>query len=182
MRSTMRCLVVLLVATVLPASAAFAQSGLSSVVYEIRGGVLAHDLRLVAASHVESGVSFNGEIAFAPSLPLWVGAIRPVIGGTLTTENGTSWGYVDARWEYSGSLFFFGIGLGASFNNGATTFDQGNHKALGSNVLFHIPLEVGLQFTPTDRVSAYYEHSSNAYTVSPNPGMDNLGLRLAHRF
>jgi lipid A 3-O-deacylase len=161
---------------------AFAQSSLSSVLYEVRGGILAHDLHLVAASHVESGVSFNGELAFAPSIPLFGGAIRPVLGGTATTNGGTSWAYLDARWEYSGSLFFFGFGLGATVHDGALSVDQDGHKALGSRLLFHIPLEVGLQISPQYRISAYYEHSSNAYTVSPNPGMDNLGARMAYRF
>jgi lipid A 3-O-deacylase len=177
----MRGLATLLFLALAPVSA-FAQSSLSSVIYEVRGGVLAHDLHIVAANRVESGVSLNGEVAFAPSLPLWGGAIRPVLGGTATTNGGTSWGYLDARWEYSGSLFFFGIGLGGSINNAPLTVDQNGQKALGSNVLFHIPLEVGLQFTPTDRISAFYEHSSNAFLAYPNPGMDNLGVRLAHRF
>src|SRR5471030_1556313 len=177
----MRGLATLLFAALAPVSA-FAQSSLSSVIYEVRGGVLAHDLHIVAANHVENGVSLNAEVAFAPSLPLFGGAIRPVLGGTVTTNGGTSWGYLDARWEYSGSLFFFGIGLGGSVNNAPLTIDQNGQKALGSNVLFHIPLEVGLQFTPSDRISAFYEHSSNAFLASPNPGMDNLGVRLAHRF
>ena len=56
------------------------------------------------------------------------------------------------------------------------------HKALGSRVLFHIPLEIGLQITPQYRISAYYEHVSNGYTAYPNPGMDNIGARLAYRF
>ena len=177
----MRASAILVFLALAPASA-FAQSSLSSVIYEVRGGVLAHDLHIVAANHVENGVSLNGEVAFAPSLALFGGAIRPVLGGTATTSGGTSWGYLDARWEYSGSLFFFGIGLGGSVNNAPLTIDQNGQKALGSNVLFHIPLEVGLQFTPSDRISAFYEHSSNAFLASPNPGMDNLGVRLAHRF
>ena len=49
-------------------------------------------------------------------------------------------------------------------------------------MLFHIPLEIGFQVTPQNRISAYYEHVSNGYTAYPNPGMDNIGLRLAHRF
>src|SRR5471030_3533691 len=106
----LRGLAALLVFTLMPVSA-FAQSSLSSVIYEVRGGVLAHDLHIVAANHVENGVSLNAEVAFAPSLPLFGGAIRPVLGGTATTNGGTSWGYLDVRWEYSGSLFFVGFGV-----------------------------------------------------------------------
>jgi lipid A 3-O-deacylase len=178
-RSQALAVLLLLCLAPLPASA---QSSLSSVIYEVRGGVLAHDLHIVAANHVESGVSLNAEVAFAPSLALFGGAIRPVLGGTATTNGGTSWGYLDARWEYSGSLFFVGFGIGGSVNNAPLTVDQDGRKALGSTLLFHIPLEIGLQITPDNRISAFYEHSSNAFLASPNPGMDNLGVRLAHRF
>jgi hypothetical protein len=49
-------------------------------------------------------------------------------------------------------------------------------------VLFHLPVEVGLQITPNNRVSVYCEHVSNAFLATPNPGLDNLGVRFAHRF
>jgi hypothetical protein len=85
----MRGLVTFVLLALAPLSA-FAQSSISSVIYEVRGGVLAHDLHIVAANHVENGVSLNAEVAFAPSLPLFGGAIRPVLGGTATTNGGTS--------------------------------------------------------------------------------------------
>ena len=62
------------------------------------------------------------------------------------------------------------------------TYSSPGHKALGSRVLFHIPLELGIQVTPNNRVALYYEHASNGFTAYPNPGMDNIGVRLAHRF
>src|SRR5947209_7569078 len=68
--------------------------GQSSWLYEIRGGVLAHDVPIVAAGRWESGVSLNAELAFTPSLPLFGGAIRPVIGGSFTPNFQTSWAYV----------------------------------------------------------------------------------------
>jgi hypothetical protein len=49
-------------------------------------------------------------------------------------------------------------------------------------VLFHIPLELGIQVTPNNRIALSYEHASNGFTAYPNPGMDNVGVRLAHRF
>ncbi|MCX7363468.1 MAG: acyloxyacyl hydrolase [Alphaproteobacteria bacterium] len=155
----------------------------SSWLYEVRGGVLAHDVPIVAAGKWESGVSLNGEIAFTPSLALFGGAIRPAIGGTFTPNGQTSWAYADLRWEWAGSLFFFGIGVGPSIHTGDELYYSSNgHKGLGSRVLFHIPLEVGLQVTPNNRVAVFYEHVSNAFLAYPNPGMDNVGLRLAHRF
>lgn len=163
----------------LPAQA-FAQS---SWLYEIRGGVLAHDVPIVACCRTENGVSLNAELAFAPSLPLFGGAIRPVLGGSFTPAGQTSFAYLDARWEWAGSLFFFGIGVGPALQSGDNLYvPTSGHKALGSRVLFHIPLEIGFQVSPQNRISAYYEHVSNGYTAYPNPGMDNIGLRLAHRF
>lgn len=165
-------------------TSAVAQSAMSqSWLYEVRGGVLAHDIPIVAAGRTESGVSLNAELAFTPSLPLFGGAIRPVIGGSFAFNGQTSWVYVDARWEWAGPLFFFGIGVGPAIQTGNNLYVSSNgQKALGSRVLFHIPLEVGLQITPKVRVSAFYEHVSNGYTAFPNPGMDNIGGRVAFRF
>lgn len=164
-------------AACLPASAQ------SSVIYEVRGSVLAHDVPIVAGGKSESGVSFNGEVAFTPNIPLFGGVIRPALGGTFTPNMQTSWAYLDARWEYAGPLFFFAIGVGPSIHTGDELYySSPGQKGLGSRVLFHIPLEVGVQVTPYNRVAFYYEHASNGFTAYPNPGMDNLGIRLAHRF
>ena len=173
----------LLIAT-LPLLAMPASAQTSSWLYEIRGGVLAHDVPLVGAGHIETNsVSLNAEVAFAPAFPIFGGQIRPVVGGTFTTNLETSWVYVDARWEWAGELLFFGIGVGPSIHTGdILAYNTMDHKGLGSRVLFHIPIEIGLQFTPSNRISLYYEHESNAFLAYPNPGMDNIGVRLAHRF
>lgn len=174
--------VVMMATTVFWALPASAQ--LSSWIYEVRGGVLAHDVPLVGAGHIETNsVSLNAEAALAPSFAILGGRIRPVIGGTFTTNLETSWAYVDARYEWAGELLFFGIGVGPSIHTGdILSYNTPDHKGLGSRVLFHIPIEIGLQITPTNRIEAYYEHASNGFTVYPNPGMDNIGVRVAHRF
>ncbi len=180
MRMRVRLLGLLAATALLLPSPAFAQS---SWLYEIRAGVLVHDVPIVACCRTEDSVSLNAELAFAPSLPLFGGAIRPVLGGSFTPGGQTSFVYLDARWEWSGSLFFFGVGVGPAIQTGDNLYvSSSGHKALGSRVLFHIPLEIGIQVTPQHRISAYYEHVSNGYTSSPNPGMDNLGIRLSHRF
>ena len=86
----------LLLALLLPAPAT-AQT--SSWLYEIRGSALAHDIPIVAGGKWENGVSFNAEMAFTPSLPLFGGNIRPALGGTFTPNMETSWAYLDVRWE-----------------------------------------------------------------------------------
>jgi hypothetical protein len=163
-----------------PGKPALAQS---NWIYEVRGGVLAHDVPIVAAGHYESGVSINAELAFAPSFVLLGGSIRPVLGGTFTTNQGTGWAYLDARWEWTIDRFFFGLGVGPAIQTGSELYQSSpGHKALGSRVLFHVPVTIGFQVTPQIRVEAYYEHVSNAFLASPNPGMDNIGGRLAFRF
>lgn len=104
-------------------------------------------------------------------------------GGTFATSNGTNWAYLDARWEWSGSLLFFGIGVGPAIQSGRSLCcNKPGQKGLGSRVLFHVPVELGVQITPNNRISVYYERVSNAFLATPNPGMDNLGVRFAHRF
>jgi lipid A 3-O-deacylase len=160
------------------AGSALAQQG---ILYEMRAGVLAHDVDLWAARGVEDGTTFNGELVFTPSYDLLGGKIRPAIGASLTTQDGTSYGYADAKWEWAGPTFFFGLGLGGAVHDGSKNGSR-NEKALGSRVLFHVPAEIGWQFTDTNRVSLYFEHVSNGYTRDRNEGLDNIGLRLSHRF
>jgi hypothetical protein len=160
------------------AGPAFAQQG---ILYEVRGGVLAHDVDLWAARGVEDGTTFNGELVFTPAYDLLGGKIRPAIGASLTTQDGTSYGYADAKWEWAGPTFFFGLGLGGAIHDGSTNGSR-NEKALGSRVLFHVPAEIGWQFTEKNRVSLYFEHVSNGYLADKNEGLDNIGLRLSHRF
>lgn len=68
----------------LPASAQ------SSWLYELRGGVLAHDIPIVTGGKWETGASLNAEMAFTPSIPLFGGNIRPALGGTFTPNQQTS--------------------------------------------------------------------------------------------
>lgn len=152
-----------------------------NLIYEIRGGALVHDVDLWGAGDVEDGAAFNGELAFRSFGSLLGGKLRPALGLSYTGGDRTSYAYADARWEYTAGQFFFGLGLGAALHDGELHREPGR-KDLGSRMLFHIPIEVGYQFTEANRLSVYFEHVSNAWAADPNPGMDNIGVRLAHRF
>lgn len=155
------------------------------LVHELRLGILAHDVpELWSGFSVEDdAVAINGEIVFAPNLPILGGYLRPVIGGTVATEGGTNIAYLDARWQIDTSMgLFFGFGLGAAIHDGQTKLDDYDLKALGSRVLFHIPVEVGFRFDDRSAVSVYFEHVSNGETADPNEGMDSLGLRYGYRY
>ena len=125
----------------------------------------------------------NIEAIFSPSVPFLGGTISPALGGSISTIGATSDVYLDARWQMEmGRGIFLGLGLGGAVHNGQLQLEDWDRKALGSRVLFHIPVEIGYRLDEHNSLSAYFEHMSNAYTVDPNEGMDRLGVRYGYRF
>ena len=168
----------LLAGAVLPVEA-------GDLLYELRGGMVAHDVDgLWSGFRLEKETAdINLEAIFSPSLPILWGAIRPAIGGTINTRGDTSNAYIDARWEIEApSGIFFALGVGAAVHNGHLDIDSPDRKALGSRVLFHIPLELGYRFDAHNSLSVYFEHMSNAYLADNNEGMDFVGMRYGYRF
>jgi lipid A 3-O-deacylase len=178
-----------------PAAPSAAESGF---INEIKLGALAHDIALFGP-HVESGVDINAEILFAPlpfgdptafRFPDFLLTPRPHIGASISTSGQTSIGYFGLTWTagYAHNIFrdgdgiFGSFGFGGAVQNGDLNEDHSGQKALGSRVLFHLSAELGYRFTPEASIAAYYEHVSNAGLASPNPGMNNLGVRLGYRF
>jgi lipid A 3-O-deacylase len=59
---------------------------------------------------------------------------------------------------------------------------------LGTRVLFHIPVEIGLRFDEHNSVSLFWEHTSNAglghlgFGEDYNDGMDRVGIRYGYQF
>ncbi len=157
------------------------------LVREIKGGILAHDVTSMWSGFrtENDAVAVNIEALLSPSLRILGGTIRPAIGASIATEGGTSNAYLDARWEFETPTgIFFSLGLGGTVHNGETklrTFDQ-TDKALGSRLLFHIPLEIGYRFDRHNSLSIYFEHMSNAGTRDQNEGLDRLGVRYGYRF
>lgn len=155
------------------------------IVREVRIGVLAHDVPgLWSGFRLETtSPDINAEVLFTPSLSLFGGEIRPAIGGTYNTNGGTSKAYVDARWQYEAkSGVFVGLGIGAAIHDGVKDISSVDHKALGSRVLFHFPLEIGYRFDGHHSISFYFEHFSNGYTKKYNEGIDGLGVRYGYKF
>jgi lipid A 3-O-deacylase len=155
------------------------------LVHEFSAGVLYHDAPgLWSGFSVETTApDINLEVILEPSLRVLGGELRPAFGGTINTGGGTSHAYLDARWQIEcPSGIFFGVGLGAAVHNGQLTVQDWDKKALGSRVLFHIPIEAGVRLDNHNSVSVYFEHTSNANTASPNEGLDRIGLRYGYRF
>jgi lipid A 3-O-deacylase len=182
----MRAVVValLLLAGFADADTALAQAAYVPSGFEIRGGVLAHDVPgLWSGFRLEGGVDINAEVLFGTGLPLFGGILRPAVGASVNTEGFTSRVYADARWEYQWqSGIFLGLGLGGTVHNGLLDPTDPDKKALGSRILFHIPLEIGLRLDERNSISVYFEHMSNAFLADSNEGLDAIGVRFGHKF
>jgi hypothetical protein len=155
------------------------------LIQELKIGVLDHDVPdLWSGFRAEpNSADINVEAIFSPSISFLGGTISPALGASISTIGATSDGYLDARWQMeTGCGIFLGLGVGGAVHNGQLKLEDWDRKALGSRVLFHIPLEIGYRFDEHNSLSAYFEHMSNAYTVSPNEGLDRLGVRYGYRF
>jgi lipid A 3-O-deacylase len=184
LRIALACL--LLTTTLLGGGVACAQEvppgALSS--FEFKVGVLAHDVpNLWSGFQLEKGIDINVEALFGSGLPFLGGRLRPALGASVNTEGYTSKAYLDARWEIDlGPRIFFGLGLGAAVHDGKLDPTDADRKALGSRVLFHVPVELGLRLDERHSLSIYFEHTSNGNTAKYNEALDNIGLRYGIRF
>ena len=166
-------------------AATVVQPAAAQVLSEVKIGALWHDTPgLWSGFQLERrSIDINGELLFSPSVAFLGGAIRPALGGNLSTSGQTSNAYAGLRWQYeAASGLFFGIGLGGTVHNGHLLPDALDRKALGARVLFHIPAEIGYRFDGHNSLSVYFEHMSNAYTNRYNEGFDRLGLRYGYKF
>lgn len=153
--------------------------------HELKFGLLDHDTpNLWSGFRAEpDSVALNFEALFSPYLALLGGTIRPALGASINTAGETSNIYLDARWQYEfDNGVFVGFGLGGTVHDGQLYLIDADEKALGSRVLFHIPLEIGYRLDAHSSLSAYFEHMSNAYTADFNEGLDRVGARYGYRF
>jgi len=160
---------------------------------ELKLGLLAHDVNpryvdgepSLFGNHVEpASLDINLEALFPPIFrPVLGGTLRPAVGVTINTAGGTSQAYADMRWQYElPSDMFFALGVGAAVHDGNIGPEDPDHRALGSRVLFHIPVELGVRVDERNSVSLLWDHASNAGLNEENPGMDRVGLRYGYRF
>ena len=152
--------------------------------FELKGGVLAHDVPdLWSGFQLEKGVDLNIEALFGSGLPFLGGRLRPALGASINTEGHTSKAYLDARWEIDlPSRIVFGLGRGAAVHDGKLDPTDIDRKALGSRVLFHVPVEIGYRLDERRSISVYFEHTSNGGTARYNEALDNIGLRYGIKF
>lgn len=151
--------------------------------YEIRTGILAHDVPIWSGFSEEGGVDFNAEFIFGyPDYPLLSGILHTNLGFSLNSRGDTSKIYSGLLWEYLwDSGIFLDLGLGLAVHDGKLD-NNDDRKELGSRILFRIPIEIGLLFAGHHGISIMFDHVSNANLADPNEGLDTLGLRYSYRF
>lgn len=152
---------------------------------EIRIGILSHDIdNLWSGSKKEGGVDFSAEVnSKNSSISFLSGIVYPNFGVSINNEGHTSTLYVGFLWNRDiSSNFFFDLGVGLAIHNGQLKSTTDDAKALGSRILFRIPIEIGYRLDSRHSVYLSFAHISNAYLASPNEGLDTLGIRYGISF
>lgn len=163
-----------LVACAFGAAAGTAEAGVS----EVRFGVLAHD----PLAQKEDGIDINAEIFFSSwTQGSW--ELRPSLGASVNTTGDTSQVYLAIN--YGGPLgggWFLEIAGGGMVHDGELETPDPNKKELGSEVLFHLGLSLGVMVSEDVSLSLYADHASNAGWAERNEGLETGGLRMGIRF
>jgi len=152
---------------------------------EIRCGVAAHDVDgLWSGASYEKGPDILAEMVFnRPLFQLFSGTAYPDAGASINTRGHTSkiFGGLLLQWNPAGP-FFCSTGVGLAWHNGERDSDRRDRKSLGSQVLFRIPIEIGLAVTRHHRFMIVFDHISNAGLARPNEGLDTLGVMYGYAF
>ncbi len=156
-------------------------------------GLLDHDVSdLWSGFQREEGEDFNAEIAFKSFYELDLISdtpfdlnllVYPAAGFSINNSGDTSKLYGGLRFEFRlDSVFFLVLGAGGAVHDGKLDTKRRDRKSLGSRILFHIPIELGLEIKKHHRVSLFFDHVSNAYLADKNDGLDTLGVRYGYKF
>lgn len=194
----MRSLLFSVLAVLLAASGALSPASAQSIFSELKLGVLAHDVPIIADQR-EHGVDVNVELRFVSPVPdnwlanvapplRWVLDPRPNIGIEANTAGYTSQAYFGLTWTavlWQGVVMpqdhvDLDIGFGPAFNNGHIS--SRTRASLGSHVLFHPSVELVYWFASRANVSVYLDHSSNGGLAIHNTGLGDLGVRFGFAF
>ena len=105
--------------------------------------------------------------------------------GSLNTGGGVDFGAVGLAWRIPlGRRFYLQPGLGVAWQDGSGLKYEADtqHLYLGSRWLFEPQAALGYRVNARLAVELAYDHLSHAQLAGPqNPGMDDLGLRVAYR-
>jgi lipid A 3-O-deacylase len=150
---------------------------------EIFGGAYVHDVDTFATiAGVEKGADIQlgyrgGRIGRTP--------FQPYAFAALNTAGETSYAAIGLSARLTFDRLFVRPGLGIAIHNGsAKNFQiEGNGELeFGSRVLFEPELGVGTRINDRLTIEASWVHMSHGQAFGEqNPGIDNLGMRLAYK-
>lgn len=171
------------------------------------GSQLTFNLPALPPGYIYEGQEENGttdvELAYR-SAPLRF-LLKPRLTGKLqiNTDGRTSFASVGAEWRqhFLRDRFYVQGGVGLTVIDGYSftpdpfqpglSSDEAQRRyaiyrrrtAFGSKLLFNPNAAIGVRLTPKWAVELAWEHYSHRQLFSDtNPGIDNLGIRLVHRF
>jgi lipid A 3-O-deacylase len=156
---------------------------------EIVAGALKHDVP-IGGHHKEGGIDLNGEVLFhSPGILSWAYAPRPHVGLQINTSGKTDQIYAGLTWTLfevpqvftNDDKIFTNFAFGGAVHDGHLNSGGADDKLLGSRVLFRESLEIGYWFLPTNSVSLYADHESDAGLTRHNEGLTNLGIRFGFK-
>ena len=177
----MRRLSAALAAALLAAAAAPAQAG------DVLLGVLAHNADLgITVRPVEGGTA---DVQFGyRTLPIpWLhwGDFRAHVIGEANLSGGVDFAAAGLSYRFHmGRDVYIAPGIGGAVQDGDSHQFQvrPDRLSLGSRLLFEPELTVGWHATDRLAVEFIYDHLSHGQLAgAQNPGVDNVGVRLAWR-
>jgi hypothetical protein len=160
-------------------------AGTGAHAQEVFGGVFAHDVKTgITASGIEDGVDlqigYRGA-RFGNSTSKWVPA--PYAFVSVNSVGDTNFAAAGVSWKF-GRQLYFRPGIGIAVHDGPENVEPGEDRIdFGSRVLFEPEAAVGYQFNERTSAELTIVHLSHAKLFSSqNPGIDNIGIRVNHRF
>ena len=150
---------------------------------ELFGGLFVHDVKTpLNLSGVEDGVDAQigwrgGRIGKTP--------LQPYIFGSVNSAGNTHFVAAGISAKF-GDRIYIRPGLGIAIHSGsAANFDNpfNDRVEFGSRVLFEPELGIGARLNDRTTIEASLVHLSQGQVFGKqNPGIDNIGVRLNHRF
>ena len=170
------------------ASTALLFAGRPAAAAEVFGGVAAHSLDLkVALCCYEHGTDVQFGARTAPFATLWTGELHAYAFGSVNTSGGTNFAAAGLGWRFhwDGGRFYLQPGFGVAVHDGPSGKFQKTPDRIyfGSRALFEPEVTLGWRLSPKWAAELAYVHMSHAQLDGKqNPGIDDLGVRLAYRF
>ena len=149
-------------------------------------GVLAHNADLgITVKPVEGGADVQLGYRTLPIPWLHWGDFRAHVIGEANLSGGVDFAAAGLSYRvHLGRGFYIAPGIGGAVQDGDAHQYQvrPDRLSLGSRVLFEPELTAGWRVTDRVSVEAIYDHLSHGQLAgAQNPGVDNIGVRLAWR-